>query len=343
MQRRCATLLRLSALAALLATAGPLAARPVTDMAGRQVEVPDTLHRVFPAVTTLTPVLAALAPEQMTSLAFRLSAGAGAFLPPQTVRLPVVNVLENLNAETVLAMRADVLLGWHGPGALGSRTEALAARIGKPLLLFAGERLEQYPAVFRQLGALLGKSKRAEILARDLETRQAQLAAALRDLPAARRPRVYYAESPDGLTSQCDDSSRLEVIRMAGGIPALHCQGGGFGQSRAVDFEAILLLDPDVILARDGRTAAALAASPRWQALRAVRSGRLHGVPDLPFNWFDRPPSFMRALGARWLAGQLHPQRFNSDFRGEVVHFNRLYFGVTPDAATLDRLLGRPS
>jgi len=331
--------LQLLLAALLLCSAPALTAREFTDMAGRRVSIPDNPARVFPAVTTLTPVLAALTPERLVALSFELTPGSLDYLHPHLAKLPVVKVLENLEGETMLTTRTDLVLGWHGPGALTARTETLTRRLGKPLLLFEGERLEQYPAVFRQLGQVLGQQARAETLARDLEQRQAHLATLTAAIPAARRLRVYYAESPDGLSSQCHDSSRLEVIRLAGGLPALNCQGGSFATSQTLDFERVLQLDPDVILARDAAIARRLAADPRWQMLRAVRAGRVFGAPTLPFNWFDRPPSFLRALGALWLASQLYPNQVQVDIRAEARRFNTLYFGVRPNDAALDRML----
>jgi len=32
--------------------------------------------------------------------------------------------------------------------------------------------------------------------------------------------------------------------------------------------------------------------------------------PDTPFDWMDRPPSFLRLLVAKWLAGMLYPKTF---------------------------------
>ncbi|WP_211091484.1 ABC transporter substrate-binding protein [Pseudothauera rhizosphaerae] len=325
-------------LAVLLTLAAlPSQARPFTDMAGRQIDIPAHPHRIFPAVTSVTVTLAALAPDLLVGLAFDLPEGAAGFLPPELARLPVVRVLESLDGERILATAPDLVVGWHG--ITQARAETVMARIGKPLLLVEGEVLARHPATFRLLGAALGRGERAEALARYLEDSQARLAAALAGLPDEARPRVYYAESPDGLTTQCSASTRLEVIRLAGGRPALECPGGGLSHSQQVDMETLLALDPDVILARDRRTAEQLAARPLWQKLRAVREGRLYASPTLPFNWFDRPPSFMRALGAQWLARLLHPTRFHTPIHVEARRFNELFFGVTPPEDALHRML----
>lgn len=314
-------------------------ARTLTDMAGRQVVIPDQPRRWLPAITSATPLLAALAPERMVALSFQLAPGAGDFLPSGVSELPVIEVLKGLDAETLLATRADLALGWNGPGTIRAKSIAQMDKLGLPLLLVDAERLDQYPATLRLLGTALDRHARAEQLAHHLETSLAALQMRLADLPPDARPRVYYAESPDGLTSQCDDSSRLEVIGLAGGRPALHCQGSGFANSQTIDFETLVALDPDVILARDHAIAEGLRADRRWRNLRAVRAGRVYGAPELPFNWVDRPPSFMRALGASWLAWRLHPARHPGDFTGETRAFIQLFFGVTPSETACRRLL----
>ena len=315
-------------------------ARSVTDMAGRTVEIPEHPSRLFPAITALTPVLAALAPEQMVALSFALPSGAADFLPPEISSLPVVSVLQNPDPERLLAIQADLVLSWTGPGGQQEKTLALMARLHKPVVLLDGERLAQYPATFRTLGRILERPERGDYLANALTQRQADLKARLQNIPDKQRPRVYYAESPDGLVSQCHDSSRLEVIELAGGIPALTCHTTGFANAQTLSFEQLLLINPDVILTRDARIKQQLQADPRWQRVTAVKNGQLYAIPEAPFNWFDRPPSFMRMLGAHWLATLLYPERVpKGELRPYVVRFMQDFFHVTPPEAALDRLL----
>ena len=47
-------------------------------------------------------------------------------------------------------------------------------------------------------------------------------------------------------------------------------------------------------------------------AISAVRDGRIYVPPDVPFGWFDSPPSRNRLLGVQWLARILYPQLFPS-------------------------------
>jgi iron complex transport system substrate-binding protein len=156
------------------------------------------------------------------------------------------------------------------------------------------------------------------------------------------RTTVYYAETPDGLASDCHASFHTEAIELAGGHNVYRCdQKTMVGQER-VDMERILLWNPQVIIAQDPLFLRNAATDPRWQRLAAFKSGRVLDVPRQPMNWLDRPPSFMRALGIQWLAAAFYPDRFKTDLRAETRAFYRLFFGVELAEADLDGWLGAP-
>ena len=85
--------------------------------------------------------------------------------------------------------------------------------------------------------------------------------------------------------------------------------------SVSVNLEELLVLDPDVILARTGALARFIRADPGWSALRAVRQGRVFSPPELPFNWVERPHSQFKALAAQWLAKQILSRSLPLRFR----------------------------
>jgi iron complex transport system substrate-binding protein len=94
-----------------------------------------------------------------------------------------------------------------------------------------------------------------------------------------------------------------------------------------------------VIVTRFAATAVAIKSDPRWARLKAVKTGKVYAVPAYPFNWFDRPPSFLRALGAEWLAIKLHPSTYRIDLRQEVRRFHHVFFGTNLTDAQIDKLL----
>ena len=92
--------------------------------------------------------------------------------------------------------------------------------------------------------------------------------------------------------------------------------------------EQLLLYDPEVILVKEPTFFATIFTDPRWTNLRAVRDKRVYLIPCEPFNWFDRPPSFMRLLGIKWLLSLLHPDLYRVDMVAETHDFYKLFLGV---------------
>lgn len=120
-----------------------------------------------------------------------------------------------------------------------------------------------------------------------------------------------------------------------------HMQATHMGMD-TVSLEQVIAGDPQVIVAQDPAFAATVRADARWQAVRAVRDGKVFAVPQVPMNWLDRPPSVMRAIGIQWLAQRFYPARFQVDLRGELRTFYRLFLRVGLADADIDRLLAQP-
>jgi|AGTN01.1.fsa_nt_gi ABC-type Fe3+-hydroxamate transport system, periplasmic component len=329
--------------AALILLAAPVQARDVVDMSGRTVTVPERITRVYGAFTSSVAIMAAMAPERLVGTYAAHTPQLDRFLPPVMAGLPLMeaNAVQTMDLEKVLGARIDMALSLSNPGLPDQVRDSLAL-IGKPAVAVNVERLEQYPATFRFLGHLLDLQERGESLARYIEEAQRRMAAAIAVIPQAERPRLFYAESPDGLQSQCDSAFRAEAIALAGAVNVLHCPSGPGQLSavRTVTPEVLLSLKPEVILVRFPQTGEMFLSDPRWATLPAVRDRRVHLIPSLPFNWIDRPPSYMRVMGMQWLAQRLHPQRAIVDIEAETRLFFALFFGLALDDADLADLLG---
>lgn len=317
----------------------PAQAREVIDMAGRTVTVPEHVHGIY-AMSHSLAIVTALAPDLLVGLPFpfKRNPEAERYLPARYASLPQLDG----NLEQLKALAPDFALGWTTPAFVRDRVGQFD-RIALPTVLVDVDRQEQYPATFRFLGRLLKREERAEALASHLEQLMAETATMVAAIPQERRLRVYYAESVDGLTSQCDSSDRSDVILRGGGVNALHCSNPLTpADNMPIDLETLLAADPDVIVTRFAQTARTIAADPRWAQVRAVRTGRVYAVPALPFNWFDRPPSFMRALGARWLFEQLYPDHATGTLAEETRRFYHQFFNLRLGEEDLARILARP-
>ncbi|CAN5270203.1 ABC transporter substrate-binding protein [soil metagenome] len=339
---------RIALLALLMVgLAPPAAARTVRDMAGRSVTVPDRIARVYAGAPPVTQIVHALAPETLVSFN---ATGSGSisnedkpFLGARTASLPNIgNMMGHgmtADIEAVLTTKPDLVILWKN-GFIDNGvtlTRFQAAKV--PVILLQLDTLDDMRRAFLLLGDLLGRQARARTLAGHIAATRARVAKFVATIPPAKRMRVYYAESADGLATDCDRSFHARPIVDAGGANVYRCaQANVMGMER-ISLEQIIAFAPDVIVTFDTAFPARARADARWQKVRAVAANRFVIVPTLPFNWIDRPPCYMQAIGIPYLTSRFYPGRFRFDARTETAAFYKLFIQHEPTAAELDRIL----
>ena len=345
----------LALLAAILGfVAAPVLARTVEDSAGRRVEVPDRVARVFAAGPPASALLYILAPETMTGWVRTPREAEKPFLLPAVRNLPETGRLtgrgDTLNLERLIAEKPDLIVDF---GTISDTYRSLADRVqaqtGIPYLLIDG-RFDNTPAALRLLAGILNVGDRGDALARAAERIFAEVDRVLAAVPPAQRPRVYLARGPEGLETGSRGSINTEIIERVGGlnvVDGLREKGGLAGASP----EQVIAWAPDTIVTldrgfRDGlvgkegsKEGGKENGGSAWQAVPAVAAGRVFLAPALPFGFIDSPPSANRLIGLAWLLHVLYPQVPQGDLRAEVRDFFRLFYQVAPTDAELDRLL----
>ena len=106
-----------------------------------------------------------------------------------------------------------------------------------------------------------------------------------------------------------------------------------------VSVEQVLLWNPDVIITIDMDFAATVHSDLVWAPVSAVRTGRVHLSPKLPFGWVNFPPSVNRLIGLWWLAKIVYPELFAEEIRGLTADFYQRFYHVTPSTAQVDKAL----
>ena len=329
-------------LAVLLIGQPAAASRTITDSAGRTVELPDRVDTVFAAGPPAAILLYVLAPDRMLGWPRANRAAERAFLASPYADLPELGTLTGqggeANLERVVALAPDLILDF---GSVRDTYVDLANRVqeqtGIPYLLIDG-RFENTPAALRLLGLALAVPERGEALAEDAEATFARIDAILEDVPEGLRPRAYLARGPDGLESGVVGSINTEILERAGGVNVLGTSATARGLVQ-VNVEALLAADPDIIVTWDRQFHESHEASPLWQQMRAVREGRVHLSPTLPFGWIDRPPSLNRIIGLDWMAAVFFPDRYPGDLEARTKDFYRLWYHLELSDDQLARLL----
>ncbi|MGX0876909.1 iron complex transport system substrate-binding protein [Roseovarius sp. MBR-154] len=333
----------------LMMITGPVAAREVTDSAGRVVTVPERVERVFAAGPPAAILLYILKPEAMTGWPRAPHEYERPYLAAPWRDLPETGRLTGrggeANLERVLQIAPDLILDFGSVrGTYADLADRTQAQTGIPYVLIDG-RFENTPAALRLLGDILGVPERAERLAAHVESVFARIDAILTEVPEEARPRVYLARGPEGLETGMKGSINTEIIERAGGRNVADDGGATRGLVRA-GVEQLIVANPEIIVTWDRNFFGAVFDDPLWQGIEAVREGRVHLAPTAPFGWIDRPPSLNRMMGLMWMAGLLYPDRWQGDLRAETRAFYELYYHVRLDELALERLLewaeGRP-
>ncbi|HVN98123.1 MAG TPA: ABC transporter substrate-binding protein [Syntrophorhabdaceae bacterium] len=321
-------------------------AREITDMAGRKVVVPDRITKVCGDWPIVMYLIYAIDPTLLAGISAPFTTEQKKYLSPEVEKLPVVGGFFGQSAtitmEALLKAKPDVVVAemW-GNMELNVPSEKLLAKLGIPVAYVKIDKTSDYPAAFLFLGNLLGREKRARTLA-DYGDRVLKETARTRDLiPQVERPRVYYAEGMSGLFTECDTSIHAELISLSGATNVHRCSDGRFKVRgrEPVSLEQVLRYDPEVIIATEPAFYGNVFKDERWQNVRAVKTGRVYLSPTMLLNWFDRPPSFMRLLGIKWLMWRLYPERHHTDIIGEACKFYRLFLGINVPEETMKRAL----
>lgn len=324
----------------LAASTAPVAAREITDSAGRKVNLPDRIGRVFAAGPPASILLYVLAPEKMTGWPNAPRPEEREFIAAPYRDLPALGRLTGrggtANLEVVLKAKPDLILDFGSVrDTYLSLADAVQSQTGIPYILIDG-RFAATPAALRLLGEALGIEERAQKLAAYVEATFAEIDAALSEVPEKQRPRVYLARGPDGLETGVKGSINTEIIERAGGVNVADAHGQR-GIVRA-SIEQVIVANPDTIITWDPIFYNRVYNDPLWAGIEAVKRKRVHLSPTAPFGWIDRPPSLNRIIGLKWLAALFYPDRFKADFKETVREFYSLFYHADVNEAELERL-----
>lgn len=311
-------------------------AREIKDMYGRKFEVPARPRKVFSTGPSVTYFLYAIDPAMLAGLNFPVKAKDRKYMNDCVSRVPVIGWFgqgQTPNKETLLAVKPEIIFSPKLDTELSSKVYETLRVMNMPVVELNLDWLADYPDAFLRAGNILGRERRARILSDYSRGTLAVAARVVAGLPRDRKVSVYYAEGPDGLSTECDSSRHAELIRLAGGMNVHRCVSRNpYGLER-VSLEQVLVYDPEVILVMDRGFYKKVFRDPIWRKIRAVKDGRVYLIPEHPMNWLDRPPSFMRLIGLKWLLNRLYPDMYRIDTVKEARDFYRLFLGVDiPDA-----------
>lgn len=294
----------------------------VPDATGRPVCVPTRIERI--AIACYGGAVQEIAVFRGSD---RIVAQPGVDRFPQFARmyprlgaLPDVGSFANVNLESLLAIRPDIVFASVTVEGTNDRIRAL----GIPVFSLGTGRqdIESILAEFEHVGAVLGE----EAIARDLVVYwRERLAMIERRLAGADKPkRVLYIGGSGGTENRTGWGNAF--IAAAGGenVARDRTVGG------AVSIEQIHLWNPDVIVTSTNVgsrvSATSIRAEPAYRRVKAVADGEVHAAPIGGF-WWDRP-SPEAILGILWLSKILYPEMMAAvDLEQETRLFFDKFYG----------------
>lgn len=315
----------------LLVLAVGLAALPkeaveVVDQTGRAVRIPGPVERLVSAYGVATYYVYALGAAD-SLVAANYVGLHGVSEAPETLRRMDPGLGERFsfgtpNLEEIVALAPDLVL--TNPVKHGDLAELLGD-LGIPALQIVAETQGDLREAMLSIGRALGPDTavRAEAFCAYLDAVLAEIKAALADVPERERPRVLFVGS-EPLCVASGDMYQTEMIEIAGGISTTK---GLRGHWKDVSIEQVLVWDPEVIvIAPYGKVQPKdILGDPYWQALDAVREGRVCKMPRLAAPWDTPVPESV--LGIIWLAERLHPGRVRLGLEEEARRFYREFYG----------------
>ncbi|KAJ48809.1 iron complex transport system substrate-binding protein [Clostridium tetanomorphum] len=288
------------------------------DMAGREIKLPEKIERVYATNPAGTIIVYTLVPDKLTGWNVKLAEEEKKFMPEKYRNLPVVGGWYGKdttgNAETILKAKPDIII--H-VASINDKEKSTADRIQQQLnvpVIMADTSLLNSDKTYEFLGKILKEEEKAKKLGDYCKKTINDVKDKVSKIGQDKRVKVYYAEGLNGLQTEPKGSVRNEVLDIAGGENVIKSatNKSSYGNSK-ISLEQLIALNPEVIITRasinDGKINSAydnIIKNKDWQSIKAIKDKRVYQIPQVPFNWFDRPPSVNRVIGIKWIYGLLY-------------------------------------
>jgi iron complex transport system substrate-binding protein len=220
--------------------------------------------------------------EETTETLYRIGAGdlvvgVSGFTvrPPEARRKPRVSAFLTADAEAILALRPDLVVGFSDLQADVARD---LVKRGVPVLVTNQRSVAEILQTIRLVTAAVGRGEAGAGLADGLTAGLAEVAERAAALP--RRPRAFFEEWPDPLISGIRWVSELLELSGADDV-CLESRASHAAAGRIFAAEEVARRDPELVVASwCGKKARrrVIEARPGFAATAAVRDGRLYEV-----------------------------------------------------------------
>lgn len=322
-----------------------LNAKIITDFYGKDVVVPDKVETVFGSSPPMNYLIYAINPDKMIGLNFSAknpnNFATEEFLDKRFLSLPVIGSFlgggKSINLETLIAKKPDLILVWEDNMMIATVNKAIE-KTKLPTLSVPFRRIEEMPKAIKVVANAMNEHERGTLLSFYADKVISDIQNSIKDTKPVS---YYYAEGTDGLSTECDQSFHVGAMNFAGGENVHKCHQNGLRGLEKINAEKLLMYDPEVIIAQNSFAYNNILDNDLFSHLRAVKNNRVYLIPNTPFNWVDRPPSFMRIIGIEWLAHIFHPHEYKHNLNEQIKEFYKLFLGVHVTDKQIKTILGK--
>lgn len=310
---------------------GETRTRSFTDSTGRTVTIPVNIQKIAVTGPLSQIYILPLAGDMLVGVSNAYAEDAQSYLPSYIYEKTEIGQLYGgkgeMDLKALLAAAPAVVIDVGEP----KKTTAddltdLTEQTGIPFI-HIDATIATAPEAYRTLGKLLNREEKAEELARWCEKTHSNMTTMMEKVDADNaRKTLLYCLGDKGVNVIAEGSFHAETINMMADNQAVVSDVVSGGMGNAVDFEQILLWDPEFIIFAPDSCYESIATDAQWQSVSAVAAGRCYKTPCGPYGWLSSSPGVQRYLGMLWLGVLLYPEYAEYDLQEEVTAYYKLFY-----------------
>ena len=324
--------------------------KPVKDMAGRDIQVPDEVKSVYSTSPVGTNFMYTFDDTMVAGTNFDLSEAEKKFTSDHYQSLPNLGGWYGKgnegNVEEIIKAAPNLVLASGVDQSSIDTADQLQEKLGIPVVLINTD-FDYMADAYRFVGEIVGNTERGEELAVYTENTINKAKEITAAIPEDKKVTVYYAEESLGLNTDPSGSAHSRLIDLCGGINVADCDvSPGYGRTE-VSMEQVISWDPEYIIActdngyDDSGSYSKILSDSQWSVIQAVKDKHVYETPAVPQNWFDRPPSVNTIIGIKWVQNLLYPDYADYDIKKEAKEFYKMFYHYELSDSEVDELLAR--
>lgn len=318
-------------------TVETVGSKNITDMVGRNVEIPASVSNVVATSPPMTTVLYMISPDKLKAVNFQWTDDELEYVPSQYQNFPVVGGWygsQDGSYEEFIASEPDIVIESIDEGGDGdaSTVKERQEKFGTIPVVAVNDttNVEKIDGSISFIGEIVGVQDNAAKL-NDFNKKYLDVVHDKSSkLSDSDKKTVYYAQGDDGLQTNPSHSTHGQLIDLVGGVNvADSANQGNTTNGIQVSMEQVISWNPDVIITTDPEFYSNVYSDSNWQKIDAVKNKEVYLSPQSPFKWFDRPVGANMIIGVPWTAKVIYPDDYTDiDMVGATQEFYSNFYHI---------------